>query len=158
MDMAMNPKAFVQRCVLALIPLAAHGCVCADLVRMYTIDGQLVDAETGEPFAVGTVGVRLLHEDREVALIEPGFWRVQDNGAFSVAVPVSGFGYCSPLGLAGFFVPAPSRPEVDTIEIIVSDRLCRRVVVIPVNEGTIEDPGISDDRLELKEVVLVEPC
>ena len=119
------------------------GCVCADVGLSWSVEGQIVDSETGDPISGDFAGILLLRNGTTInhAGEEGSFAPIplELDGSYEFTVPVGLSGSC---GL--IFIPTPpNRPlgdPPDEIEIVIrlADGEDLRITV-PVLEENIVD-------------------
>lgn len=109
----------ITGCIACVI---VGGCVCGDYLLLWTVEGQIVDSETGDPISGEFAGILLLRDGStindagEVGSFAP--IPLEPDGSFEFSVPVGSSGSC---GLI-FLPPPPNRPlgdPPDEIEIVI---------------------------------------
>ncbi len=121
--------------VMSLCCLLFSGCLCADYLLVWTVEGQFVDANTGEPLPDAMVQVYLIWDEMDGQPL--GFSLADAAGRFEADASRGLSGSCGLL----FLMPPPSRPlgsPPDRIEIIVQTVDGRQgSTIIPVTEDSV---------------------
>ncbi len=123
--------------LISLGCLLFFGCLCADFGLFWTVDGEVVDADTGEPLPDAMVQVHLIWD--EMAGQPLGFSLADAAGRFEADSFTGSSGSCGLL----FLMPPPSRPlgsPPDRIEIIVQTVDGRQgSTIVPVTEDSVAE-------------------
>jgi len=141
-------------------PLLLYGLHPGDCSLVLTIQGRLVDTDSGTPLSGAIVGGRIFFENGVKDYVpltcggEPCSLLSLDDGTFGISR--STLGPC----------PPRSYPTPDRIELVVLRDTCETTYSIDVNDDTVDDLDTTDQdegaasnhTIELKEPILVPAC
>lgn len=136
----MRVLSITTGCIVCLI---VGGCVCGDYLLLWTVEGQIVDSETGDPISGDLTAILLL---RDGAAITP---HGQEGSFAPVPLEANGsFEFAVPLGLSGScgLILLPSPPHVplgdppDEIEIVIrlADGEVLRITLAVLEEDIVD--------------------
>ncbi len=116
----MRVLSIITGCIACAI---IGGCACADMSLIWTVAGQIVDSETGDPISGDLTTLLLLRDGAAITSSgEEGSFApisLEADGSFELSVPVGDTGFCSLL----FLLPAPPYAALgdppDEIEIVI---------------------------------------
>lgn len=146
--------------ILLLSLPAACNLVCGDAWYAYLVEGQVVDANSGEPLSGIRLTARILDSPDEVPE-QPSdqhqHFLSQEDGSFRIEFSsIAQSGDCGPAGTLD--IVRPDLPDVYWLYIFVVMDDCTRTQLINVIEDATVAIEEVYDVIKVRDPILVQPC